>query len=129
MVRTIANAAEVYYLANGEYPPDDMVLLDISAFSGCRYIGSGRLNCGNNIRYDYNAGGVNWHDKGLDRVESVVDISEGVYIGYIQYLENSPKYAGERYCVVGGAFPSGHKVCKSMGGTLVPGAAYSYRLP
>ena len=54
-VRTIADAAEVYYLANGEYAPDDITVLDISDMSGCKQAGTGRLDCGK-IWYDYNAG-------------------------------------------------------------------------
>ena len=50
-VKTIANAAEVYYMANGAYPPDDITALDISSFSGCKNIGEGQLDCGD-VWYD-----------------------------------------------------------------------------
>ncbi|WP_428061497.1 type IV pilin protein, partial [Candidatus Avelusimicrobium stercoris] len=127
-VKTIANAAEVYYLANGAYAPDDITLLDISDVNGCRQIGQGRLNCGN-IWYDYNAG-AHWHTtNGQDRIDGRVYLNGVLTISYLQYLEHSPNYAGERHCVVNTSSSLAHRVCKSMGGTLVSGSSTSYRLP
>ncbi|WP_428053660.1 type IV pilin protein [Candidatus Avelusimicrobium stercoris] len=128
-VKTIANAAEVYYLANGAYAPDDITLLDISDVSGCRQVGAGQLNCGN-IWYDYNAGGA-WHSGSQeDRIDGRVYLNGAYTIRYSQYLENSPTYAGERHCVVNDISSSlAHRVCKSMGGTLVSGSSAEYRLP
>ncbi len=127
-VKTIANAAEVYYLANGAYAPDDITLLDISDVSGCRQVGAGQLNCGN-IWYDYNAG-AHWHTtNGQDRIDGRVYLNGVLTISYLQYLEHSPNYAGERHCVVNTSSSLAHRVCKSMGGTLVSGSSTSYRLP
>ncbi|HAM42836.1 MAG TPA: hypothetical protein DCP52_03275 [Elusimicrobia bacterium] len=127
-VKTIANAAEVYYLANGAYAPDDITLLDISDVNGCRQIGQGRLNCGN-IWYDYNAG-AHWHTtNGQDRIDGRVYLNGVLTISYLQYLEHSPNYAGERHCVVNTSSSLAHRVCKSMGGTLVSGSSTAYRLP
>ena len=126
-VKTIANAAEVYYLANGAYAPDDITLLDISDVSGCRQVGAGQLNCGN-IWYDYNAG-AHWHTtNGQDRIDGRVYLNGVLTISYLQYLEHSPKYAGERLCDANTSSLA-HRVCKSMGGTLVSGSSTQYRLP
>ena len=129
-VKTIANAAEVYYLANGEYAPDDITLLDISDVNGCSQIGAGQLNCGN-IAYDYNAGGA-WHSSSQeDRVDGRVYLNGVLTIQYLQYLEHSPKYTGERHCIVNNSSSLAQRVCKSMGGTLVlaSGNSAAYRLP
>lgn len=123
-VRSIADAAEVYYLANGEYAPDDITFLDISAVPGCNNIGAGQLDCGN-ITYDYNAGGE-WHSKSKkDRVDGVVVMNGAEVVNYIRYLEHSPIYAGEIHCQAYSEFA--RKICKSMGGTLIGGSVY--RLP
>ena len=130
-VKAIAQAAELYYLANGEYAPDDIAPLDISDLSGCTQVGGGNLYCGN-IRYDYNAGGDVWHDAGQDRVDGIVgvlnsDNSFTPQVRYIQYLDHSPTNAGERRCEAEDGTTISHRVCKSLGGELISGN--TYRLP
>ncbi|MDO5765266.1 MAG: prepilin-type N-terminal cleavage/methylation domain-containing protein [Elusimicrobiales bacterium] len=128
-VRAIADAAEVYYLANGEYAPDDINMLDISAVSGCQDIGQGQLDCGT-IWYDYNAGGQTWHVANKqDRVDGIVRLNGAIILRYIRYLSYSPTYAGEIYCVAEDGSALSHKVCKSMGGVLVSGSSSRYRFP
>ncbi|MDD7578808.1 MAG: prepilin-type N-terminal cleavage/methylation domain-containing protein [Elusimicrobia bacterium] len=126
-VRAIADAAEVYYLANGEYAPDDITVLDISAASGCTYGGVGILDCGT-IWYDYNAGGQTWHvTNKQDRVDGRIFMNGKQILLYSRYLAYSPTHAGEIMCDAIDGSSLAHKVCKSMGGVLVSGT--TYRLP
>jgi len=133
-VKTIAQAAEVYYLANGQYAPDDVNVLDISQVSGCTDGGGGNLYCGN-VWYDYNAGSNNWHvTLQEDRVDGIVCDGNCVTgatrrLRYIQYLNFSPKFAGERHCVAEDGSSATIKVCKSLGGTSVNGSSVTYKLP
>ena len=125
-VRSIANAAELYYLANGEYAPDDITVLDISEISGCRHVDSGQMDCGK-IWYDYNAGG-SWHSSSRqDRVDGRVYINDAIALYYTAYLTHSPTYAGETHCQAVNNSSDSHKVCKSLGGVLISGNLY--RLP
>ena len=130
-VKAIAQAAELYYLENGEYAPDDITPLDISELSGCEDKIDDQLYCGD-IRYDYNAGG-SWHDSTKqDRVDGRVgklnsDNTFTDQIRYIQYLAHSPTFAGERHCWAYDGKGISHSVCISLGGTLVGGNRY--RLP
>ena len=131
-VKAIAQAAELYYLANGEYAPDDITQLDISELSGCKGLRMGRLYCGD-IIYDYNAGDTSWHDTNKEeRVEGIIGKLNSDYtvtrqIVYTQYLEHSPTYAGERHCMASDGKDISRSVCISLGGTLISGT--TYRLP
>ena len=42
-VKAIAQASELYYMANGAYAPDDITVLDISEMSGCVQKGAGNM--------------------------------------------------------------------------------------
>ena len=129
-VKTIAQAAEVYYLANGEYPADDITPLDVSDFSGCSQTGLGGVNCGK-IVYDYNAGGTSWHvNNAQDRVDGyITDNEHNNVLGYIQFLDHSPNYAGQRWCSARDGSSLSHRVCKSLGGEAISGMDGFYRLP
>jgi type IV pilus assembly protein PilE len=118
-VKSIANMAESYFLANGAYPPDDASVLDLE-YAGCDYSeGEGQIICGD-IKYDYNAGdgnggGFNWHsDYQEDRVDGSVLRDGTRVISYVQYLGNSPKRASQRFCWA--HTPKAISVCKSVGG-------------
>ena len=123
-VKTIAQAAELYYMANGVYAPDDITVLDISEMSGCTQLGTGNMQCGD-YWYDYNAGVASWTSE--SRVDGCV-YSNGVRtVCYLQYLAHSPSKADQRYCLASDNTELSHKVCKSMGGVF-EGGKY-YRLP
>ena len=105
-VKTIVNALEVYYLANGEYPNDDLTGLDIE-ISGCQTIGDGNFYC-NNATYDYfdgnnsNVGGFLTNNLGM---------------GYVQYSVHNVNKPGKRECLADTNNPVANNVCKSLGGT------------
>ena len=139
-VKTIASAAEGYYLANGAYLPEsnyiDIAVFDISEMNGCTTLPGGMISCdGGNILYNYNA----WYQSGLeDRVDGAIRKNDTTVIAYIQVLDHSQKYAGERYCIAYDNSALSHKVCKSLGGTLAghnlystysPYASLTYKLP
>ena len=134
-VKTLAQAAEIYYMANGYYAADDVNDLDVSSFSGCSVDHGGTILCGS-VMYNYNAGGSYWHDsRQEDRIEG--DICEGQcningttrIVNYIQYLQHSPTAAGERRCTVYNSSKAGHQVCKSLGGQILSGRSNTYQLP
>lgn len=126
-IATLARAAEVYYLANGVYPPDDMSLLDVSDLVGCTTGGPGYIRCGN-YHYDLNSGVTSWHD--VNKREFIFGCfseTTSCPFQYEQYFQHSPTYAGERLCRVNDGKALSHQVCKAMGG--VPISATVYRLP
>ena len=136
-VKAIASAAEGYYLANGAYLPEsdyiDIAVFDISEMNGCTTLPGGILSCaGGNILYNYSA----WYQSGLeDRVDGAIRKNDVTVIDYIQVLDHSQKYAGERYCIAYDNSALSHKVCKSLGGTLAghnlyaTDASLTYKLP
>lgn len=128
-VKTIANAAEVYYLANGEYPNDDTQDLDISDFPGCRYISGGEIRCQNgDIWYNLNSGPN--YTFTAENVLGEIRSNGTRLIQYQQFLDHPTRHvgnAGLRLCVVLHDTSTTHQVCKSMGG--VPRDYGTYTLP
>ncbi len=126
-VKTIANAAELYYLEHGEYASDDNKVLDVGELSGCTNGATGQIVCGN-VVYDYNAGlnssAGQVHEEHVNA--KIRDKAGNNIIWYGQYLKQS-SYPEQRWCQ---AFvTTAHLVCKSLGGTLCPGSTDKYLLP
>ncbi len=126
-VKTLVQAAEVYYWANGFYPQsNDIDLLDISELGNCENKGNGNLLCGK-MRYHFfrNTTTGSAHVNGYILSEEGIDESYRV-LGYRVYLAHSAVNSQKKECI---AFTdTAHQVCKSMGGQLLAGTA-SYVLP
>ena len=115
IVRTLADAEEAYYMANGAYT-GLVTQLDVDMPTGCEFVTSasdnGYVRTSNGVILDLlGAAG----DSGA-YVEARLPDGD-TYILYRQYLQNSSN-PSERHCI-GNA-----KVCKSMGGTLLRGSTY-----
>ena len=128
-IKTIAQAADLYYLANGQYPYDDVRDLDISEFSGCTTDTGGQIKCGQ-FCYDLtvfstsSSGDVTGKLMKEDKIGSCGN--ENAKIMIIQEL---PLSTNTRYCYAQDDSGLSHKVCKSMGGELLPSASKKYLLP
>ena len=139
--KAIAEAAEVYYLQNGEYPNDDLRPLDIS-FNGYEYALNSKGETdfskiiSENIVVDLNCGGIPWGENRQEaRVDGLVKGNGKTLIAYVQHLDHSPKFAGNRYCIVYDRSELSAKVCKNLGGVLSSDDIYRggnydiYKLP
>ncbi|MDD6152968.1 MAG: prepilin-type N-terminal cleavage/methylation domain-containing protein [Elusimicrobia bacterium] len=106
-VKTMKNALELYYLANGSYPNDDISEVDFS-IPGCTSPGAGHMQCGDTL-YDYNGGGL------FGSSAAVIGYIQNLRISYQMYLDHSSVTPGRIICVVKSA---GDKVavnvCRSM---------------
>ena len=126
-VNALAQAAELYYLANGEYPNDDASVLDISQFTGCVPQQGGRFTCGGDIVLDLNSGPR--YEADADNVCGDVYQGGQLFIRYVQYLQHPARNstrAGQRWCHVFNGADASHQVCQSMGGQAEN--SYQYRL-
>lgn len=115
IVRTLADAEEAYYMANGAYT-GLVTQLDVDMPTGCEFEGgagdNGFVRTSNGVVLDLL--GI----AGDTGAYVQAQLPDGdAYIVYRQYLQNS-SYPSERHCI-GNA-----KVCKSMGGTLLRGSTY-----
>ena len=108
-VRTLKNAQEEYFMANGVYLNDtlDELTFDLTGF---QKVGAGHYSDGK-TGYDT----ITAIDRGNDVMGYVRD-SNGILISYGMYLDNSAK-PGKSYCAARTDSPTANKVCKSMGGT------------
>ena len=108
-VKTIKNAAEVHYLAAGEYG-DDITVFDIGEISGCRSAGAAQLHCAKTW-YDWNiyGGGNNRASAGYTRPYGEFKT------GYVQFGDYS-QTPGVAECWAKADDSVANQVCKSMGG-------------
>ncbi len=108
-VKTIKNAAELHYLAEGVYG-DDITVFDISEISGCRSASSGQLHC-SDTWYDWliYGGGNNLAAAGYTRPYGEFKT------GYLLYGNHS-QTPGVAECWAKEGDSVANQVCKSMGG-------------
>jgi prepilin-type N-terminal cleavage/methylation domain-containing protein len=113
--KAIKNAAEMYYLTYGEYPVDDITLLDID-MPGCSKNSGGSMRCpANNTAYNYNGNigtGQRYEIRGIYN-------SPGGHSGTLEYtmvLDKDPSAdKGKIFCIVGDTKNyAAVKVCESM---------------
>lgn len=118
VVRGAKDSLEMYYMANGSYPPDAATDFgfDITLPSGCTNNGTtSGSDCPNGVIYDLldygtpNVLGINSKDK----------------VGWLIWLDNSAR-PGETRCLAVASDATANSVCKSMGGREVPGEQYRY---
>ena len=130
-IKTLKNAAELYYMANGAYI-DDVSVMDISNISGCTDIGEGQLLCGNNGWYDWRIS-----DDGNAEAAGGYTRPKGKFkTGIVMYGDHS-QTPGVVECWAKSDDTVAKRVCKSMGGTesrtqTCPpsvGTCQIYRLP
>ena len=118
-VNSIVQAAEVYYLANGEYPDDTIEPLDIDGIA-CQRVkpdAGGQIFC-KGYTFDFNAGATWKENSRVERVDAKIFDAEREVLYYLVYLLHSPQFGAERYCRVIQDEDIYHQVCKSMGGVL-----------
>lgn len=112
-LRTLKNALEMYYMANGQYPDDSVADLDIS-IQGCTPEGGGELKCGNAC-FNYNGGNTFTSDSISAMVGKEVNCGSlaGSSTYIIWFLDYSRADAGKIRC---SSKVSG--VCESLTGFL-----------
>ena len=116
-VRALKDGLEMYYLANGAYPPDssESFGFDVAVAPECS--GSDTTSwiiCPNNIFYDRLDCGI----------PTASGINQNVKLAYLLWLEHSA-HPGEARCIASQDDVTANNVCKSMGGTEVSGESYA----
>ena len=115
-------ALEMYYLANGSYPPDsnttdfgfDLDLPDCTLGPG-RAGTTGGIICPDGSYYDLLDYGV----------ANAAGWSKPYQVGYMVWLTHSD-HPDERRCLAVSANEVAKKICKSMGGTEISGETHTY---
>ncbi len=122
LVRTLADAQEVYYMGNGEYA---VRFSDL----GINPPAGGTLQEENDGEFIYYPAGFHC------RLQSKAAVyCAGARYGYYrQHLLQQSSYPGERFCVVSHSsdrYELLEKLCRSLGGEKISGAGWDfYRLP
>lgn len=117
-VRALKDSMELYYLANGSYPPNDESVadfgFDIEVAPGCSNTNTVNwIICPNNVFYDR-----------MDySLPTVIGINKNVKLAYLMWLDHSA-HPGEARCIAAEADATANKVCKSMGGQVVSGESF-----
>ncbi len=111
VVRGAKDSLEMYYMANGIYPPDAGTDFgfDITVPAGCTNSGTTYANdCHNGVIYDL-----------LNRGEpNVQGFSTKDKVGFLMWLDHSA-HPGETRCFAASSDETANSVCKSMGGREV----------
>ena len=115
-------ALEMYYLANGSYPPDsnstdfgfDIDLPNCTLGPGAAGT-TGGIKCPDNVYYDLLDYGA----------ANVADWSVTYKVGYMVWLDYSD-YPSQRRCLAASDNEVANKVCKSMGGTVIAGETHRF---
>lgn len=123
LVRTLKDAAEVYYMANGNYPAG-IDMIDVSGPSGCSFPSGDNIVLCEESWYDIlNSGELNVTGYTYPRYNTPPNILKA---GYRIWLEQSGK-AGQRECLALAGERS-HRLCRSLGG-IRQGTSNVYSLP
>ncbi len=108
MVKGLKDGMEMYYLANGTYPDQEIdgLSFDIDMFDGCTGADSTNwIRCPNGIFFDR---------MDYDR-HTVIGIDTNISLAYLMWLDVS-EYPGQIRCIAKANDTIANKVCKSMGG-------------
>ena len=116
-VKAMKDGMEMYYMANGGYPPDSDRATDVGfavevAPECSGHDGTDWITCPNGIYFDrMDAGQL-----------TVAGMDTNIKLAYVMWLDNSTR-SGEIRCVANGDIAN--KVCKSLGGTVVAGESFT----
>lgn len=115
-VRALKDGLEMYYLANGSYPPDPGTFeFDVDIARGCTNANTTDwIICPNNIFYDRLDNGA----------PTASGINQNIKLAYLLWLDQSD-HSGEARCIAAASDNTANSVCKSMGGAEVSGESYS----
>ena len=112
---SIKNAAEVYYMANGNYPDSSGWELDIDLPEGCTAPGGDNIFLCPKTWYDMNADHVVGYTGPRPGYGVTPATEPAPRNGYFIYFDHSD-YPGRRVCVVNDGSARAERLCKTMGG-------------